>query len=145
MNNAAKQLETLNMGGIPSTDVIKIWPAVEPILQRVVKRETGHSMQSVLSALLMAKMQLWVIGDFKGVVVTEIQNRPVERVLFTLFLAGQDMKEWIDDWCEYQIEYAKYNGCTAVEFNGRKGWNKIGETRPDWKSIRTVFRQEIEL
>lgn len=143
MTNAATQPDALQMGGVPSTDVIRVWPAVEPMLARVVLPETGHTLQSVLTALQMAKMQLWVIGDFQGVVVTEIQDRPAQRVLFTPFLAGENMSEWLDEWCELQDAYAQHNGCAAVEFNGRKGWNKIGEKRPEWKAIRTVFRREF--
>lgn len=143
MSNAAKQLEPIEMGGVPSDGVMNVWPGVEPLLQRVVTPDTGQTMQSVLTSLLMAKMQLWVIGNFQGVVVTEIQDRPSERILFTLYLAGENMKEWLDDWCDLQDEYARHNGCAAVEFNGRKGWNKIGESRPEWKSIRTVFRREF--
>lgn len=144
MNATAEQLN-IQMGGVPSTDVMKVWPAVEPMLQRVVTRETGHTLQSVLTALQMARMQLWIIGNYQGAVVTEIQDRPAERVLFTLYLVGEDMKAWIDEWCDLQDQYAQHNGCAAVEFNGRKGWNKIGESRPEWKSIRTVFRREFEL
>jgi hypothetical protein len=142
VNAVAEQLAP-EMGGIPSTKVADVWLAVEPLLKRVVLPNTGHTLQSVMTALLLAKMQLWVIGSFKGVVVTEIQDRPAERVLFTLFIAGSDMREWLDDWCDLQDEYARHNGCAAVEFNGRKGWNKIGETRPEWKPIRTVFRREF--
>lgn len=143
MNDAAEQLDRIEMGGIPPTDVMRVWPCVEKLLARVVTRETGHTLQSVLTALQMARMQLWVIGQFQGVVVTEVQERPAEKVLFTLFLAGDNMKEWLDDWCELQDDFAQANGCAAVEFNGRKGWNKIGESRPEWRSIRTVFRREF--
>lgn len=143
MTNAAQQLETTPIGGVPSTDVMKVWPAVEGHLKRVVTRESGHTLQSVLTALQMAHMQMWIIGDFQGVVVTEMQNRPAERVLFTQFLVGHNMKEWIDDLHDLLEAYARHNGCGALEFNGRKGWNKLGESRPEWKAIRTVFRQEF--
>lgn len=123
---------------------MKVWAGVEPVLARVIKPDTGYTMQSVLNALQLGKMQLWVIGDFQGVVITQIEDRPAQRVLYTLFLAGNNMSEWIDEWCEVQDEYARHNGCAAVEFNGRKGWNKIGESKPEWKAIRTVFRRELE-
>ena len=132
MSATAQQIRT-QMTGIPSAEVMRVWHQVEPLLKRVVTRETGHTLDSVLTALQKAEMQLWVIGPFQGVVITEIQNRPAERILFTLYLAGDHMQEWIDDWCTLQDEYALHNKCTAVEFNGRKGWNKIGEKRPEWK------------
>jgi hypothetical protein len=142
MNATAEQLD-LPIGGIPSDQIMQVWPGVEPVLARVVKPETGYTLQSVLTALQLAKMQLWVIGNFQGVVVTQIEDRPAQRILYTLFLAGDNMSEWIDEWCEVQDTYARHNGCAAVEFNGRKGWNKIGEAKPEWKAIRTVFRREL--
>lgn len=143
MTNLAEKLPELLIGGVPSDLVMKVWPGVEPVLARVIKPDTGYTMQSVLNSLQLAKMQLWVIGNFQGVVITQIEDRPSQRILYTLFLAGNDMSEWIDEWCEVQDEYARHNGCAAVEFNGRKGWNKIGESKPEWKAIRTVFRREL--
>lgn len=144
MTNAAQKPLEIQIGGIPSDQIMSVWPGVEPVLARVIKPDTGYTMQSVLTALQLANMQLWVIGNFQGVVVTQIENRPAQRILYTLFLAGDNMAEWIDEWCEVQDAYARHNGCAAVEFNGRKGWNKIGEAKPEWKAIRTVFRRELE-
>jgi hypothetical protein len=141
--NATAEKMTLRIGGVPSNMIMDMWPGAEPLLARVVKPDTGYTLQSVLNSLQLAKMQLWVVNDFQGVIVTQIEDRPAQRILYTLFLAGDNMSEWIDGWCEVQDEYARHNGCAAVEFNGRKGWNKIGESKPEWKAIRTVFRREL--
>jgi hypothetical protein len=141
--NATAEKMTLRIGGVPSNMIMDMWPGAEPLLARVVKPDTGYTLQSVLNSLQLAKMQLWVVNDFQGVIVTQIEDRPAQRILYTLFLAGDNMSEWIDEWCEIQDEYARHNGCAAVEFNGRKGWNKIGESKPEWKAIRTVFRREL--
>lgn len=143
MTNAAEKLDGLPIGGVPIEHVMTVWDRVEPILARVVKPETGQSLDSVRSQLLTGNAQLWVIGDFQGVVVTTIEDRPTQRVLFTPFLAGDNMAEWLDDWIEMQDSYAQYNDCAAVEFSGRKGWGKIAETRPEWKATRTIFRREF--
>ena len=87
----AEELMDIPVGGVPSDKVMLVWDRVEPILARVVKPETGHSLDSVLSALQMAQMQLWVVGDFQGVVVTSVEQRPVQRVLFINFLCFENV------------------------------------------------------
>ena len=131
------------IGGVAPEHLMPIWAKIEPILARVVKPETGHSLDSVRMSLLSSHAQLWVVNDFQGVIVTTIEDRPTQRVLFTPFLAGDNMDEWLDDWIEVQDQYAQFHGCAAVEFSGRRGWNKIGESRPEWKPIRTIFRREF--
>lgn len=140
---AEQQSQRTHIAGIPSVSVMEIWRSVEPILSRVVTKETGETLGSVLTALQTAKKQLWIVGTFQGAVITEIQDRPSERVLFVVFIAGDDMKSWMDDLAALLDEYAQANDCAAIEFNGRRGWNKIGESRPEWRAIRTVFRREF--
>jgi hypothetical protein len=132
------------IGGVHPRQVALVWDRVEPILARVVKPHTGYSLESVLTELQLANMQLWVIGDFQGVVVTQIYVRPLHKVLWVQFLAGDHMQEWLDDWVETQDEYARSNDCKAIEFCGRHGWNKIRERHRDYKSMLTVFRKELD-
>lgn len=144
MTNTAEQYDGTPIGVVEAPDVMAVWDKVEPILQRVVRPDTGHTLDSVRIALLMGHMQLWVIGDFQGVVVTQIENRPSENVLFVQFMAGDDMKVWLDDWIEVMEQFARYNNCTVVEFSGRKGWCKIAERQGEhYKPIRTTFRREL--
>jgi hypothetical protein len=140
---AEKMNDGIPIGGVPSEHIMVVWDKVEPLLARVVKPETGHTLDSVRADLFMSKSQLWVVGDFQGVIITTIEERPAHRVLFTTFLAGDHMDDWLSDWIDIQDQYAQHNGCVAVEFAGRKGWNKIGEKRPEWKPIRTIFRREF--
>lgn len=140
--STAEQME-YPVGGVPSEKIMLVWDRVEPILARVVKEETGHSLQSVLTALQMSQMQLWVVGDFNGVVVTSVEQRPLHKVLFINFLAGYELNGWLDAWIDVLEDYARFNECVAIEFNGRKGWNKIGERHPEYKSTHTVFRREL--
>jgi hypothetical protein len=133
------------IGGVPSNRVLDVWERVEPMLARVVRPQTGYTLQSVLVDLQMAKSQLWIIGNFQTVVVTEIQQRPAERVLWVRFIAGSGMDEWLDDWVMVQEAYAQGNDCTAVEFSGRKGWNGINDRHPEYKAVLTTFRRELDV
>lgn len=131
------------ISGVPSWGVMKVWDRVEPLLDKVVKPESGWDMHHVLNALQTASMQLWVIDDFKAVVVTYVQPRPLHNVLWIQFLAGTHMSDWLDDWIAVQEEFAKFNHCAAIEFAGRDGWKKITEQHPEYKPILTTIRRNL--
>lgn len=140
-------LKTLStpISGVLSKDVDSVWFHVKQILARVVLPSTGHTLDSVRKKLKKAKMQLWLIGaEPLAVAVTEIQQRPAHDVLYVLFLAGGGLKDWRDDWATVMEEYARANGCAAIEWNGRHGWNKIrGSAYRDYKPIGVTFRKEL--
>lgn len=132
------------IGGVPSHRIMDVWERVEPLFKRVVKPETGWSLRSLLTALQMGQFQLWVIGDFQAVVVTQVQDRPEQRVLWVQFIVGDDMQEWLDDWITVQEAFAREHDCAAVEFSGRKGWHKISEKQHEaYKPVLTIFRREL--
>jgi len=147
MNTAEKQVfDALDVpiGGVMPEQLLTVWPKVEPILARVVKPQTGYDLESVLTGLQLGMMQLWVIGDFLAVVVTTIQTRPLHNVLFMQFVAGTDMDSWLDDWITLVDEFARQQGCAAIEFGGRKGWNRrLARSHPEYKPILTIFRREF--
>lgn len=129
--------------GVSSDQVMAVWDRIERLLKRVVRPETGETPESVLTDIQMRKKQLWVINDFQGLVVTAVIDRPAQRILFVPYLVGDHMAEWLDDWVMTQEEYARSLDCAAIEFNGRRGWNKIGEKFPEYKPRQTIFRREL--
>ena len=131
------------IGGVPSHAVMAVWSKIEPMLKRVVRPQTGFDLLSVLNQLQLGYWQLWVVGDFEGVIVTNLDIRPKERVLWVRFMAGDNMNDWLDDWIVVQENYARHNGCTAIEFSGRKAWNRIHEQHREYKPILTTFRREL--
>ena len=132
-----------HIGGVPALGVVKVWDRVEPLLKRVVKPETGYDLYSVLTQLQLGTMQLWVIGDFQGVVVTTVLKRPLHKVFWVQFMAGSDMKNWLDDVGEVLEAYATHIGCKMIEFSGRPGWNKVRHRHPEYKQVLTVFRRAL--
>lgn len=131
------------IGGVPSDQVMRVWDRLEGLLRRVVKAETGETPESVLTDIQLQRKQLWVINDFQGVVVTAILERPAHRVLFVPYLVGDHMDDWLAEWVAVQEDYARAHDCKAIEFNGRRGWNKIGEKFPEYKPRQTIFRREL--
>ena len=144
MENTAEKLHDYPIGGVPPDQVMAVWHRVEPVLKRAVTPETGVTLDHILTALQRALMQLWVVGDFRGVAVTSIEQRPTQKVLFTQYLAGENFSEWIEDWVELSENYARYHDCVAVEFAGRKGWTRYLRTsHPEYKQVRTIMRREL--
>lgn len=134
------------IGGVPAEQLMNVWHKVEPMLARVVKEECGYTLESLLTELQFSRMQLWVIGDFQGVVITQIRvcPPPVPPILWVQFFAGDHMQDWLTDWKDVMEAFARHNGCNAIEFAGRKGWNKISEMHPEYKAKWTIFRRELD-
>ncbi len=144
MTNAAeKQKPEVYIGQVPQDKVPLVWPQVEPLLARVVKPHTGFDLSSVLMQLQMGRLQLWVINDFQACAVTQIQERPIQRVLWCQFIAGDFMDDWLDMWEYVQAEFARMNGCGAVEFSGRPGWRKFNAKYKKYKPVLTTYRMEL--
>lgn len=132
------------IGGVQPTEVMSVWDKVEPLLRRVVKPESGYNLDQVLMKLQLAHWQLWVIGDFQAVAITEIQLRPLHKVLWCEFVVGDDVDDWLDDWEKVMSEYAKGMGCAAVEWSGRRGWAKFQQKyRNVYKAVMTTYRKEL--
>lgn len=148
MNAAAEHLvfdeiET-PIGGVPADLVLRVWGRVEAILRRVVKPDTGYRLEDVLTRLQLAQWQLWVIGDFEAVAVTELQVRPLHNVLWVQFIAGDNVDDWLGDWERVLEAFARANECKAVEFNGRRGWHKFQHKFRNYKPVMTTYRREID-
>lgn len=131
------------IGGVPAEHVMTVWQRVVPLLRRVVKPHTGYDLDAVLFALQTARMQLWVIGDFQAVAVTEIQTRPLHNVLWCQFIAGDHIEDWLDDWERVQAEFARAHDCVAVEFSGRPGWRKFQDKYRKYKPVLTTYRKDV--
>lgn len=130
------------IGGVPPEHVIDVWERAEPVLARVVTPETGYSLETLLTELQMARMQLWVIGDFQAIVVTTIVPRPLHKILWLQFFVGDKMDEWLGDWVKVQDEFARFNNCVAVEACGRVGWDKAAKPF-GFERVFSVVRKEL--
>jgi len=123
------------------TDPLAVWDWVEPLLSKVANKG-GFTSDSILTDVQMGQAQLWS-AEGLAVLVTRIVQRPMEKVLWVEWLSGERMDEWLDKWEEVQNEFAKANGCTAVEFQGRKGWHKLNKAYEDYRPLATIFRKDL--
>lgn len=131
------------IGGVPPDMIMTVWDRCVPLLRRVVKPHTGHSLDTVLTALQMAQMQLWIVNDFQAVCVTQVQDRPLGPVMWGQFIAGDNVKEWIDDWETVIAEFGRAHKCVAVEFSGRPGWKAFQDKFKRYKPQLVTYRRDL--
>lgn len=130
------------IGGVPSAFILSVWPKVEPILQRVVEPSDGHNLDDVRVELLLSRWQLWIVGDFIGLFITEIQVKPRIKTLFIRYLAGKDIATWHADACMVVEAFAKAHDCARIEAFGRPGWRKF-QARHGYAAPYTVYRKNL--
>jgi hypothetical protein len=128
-----------HIGGVPVNRIDLVWPRVARLFQRIDKAQVAY----LYGEMKAGKIQLWVVNDFEGVVGTSIEHRQYERVLFVDFLAGQNLRTWLDDWITVMETFARSHMCDAVEFRGRRGWRIFERRHQDYKPKFTIYRKEL--
>lgn len=106
------------------------WKIVGRMLEPAIARSNGQfTLESVYDAIKNRDMQLWVTVDDKRrqiltAMVTAIRVLPTDKVAHLMFVGGTEMKhsyQFLPGVCEW----AKANGCTAVQSHVRKGFRKM--------------------
>lgn len=110
-----------------------LWPEAEALL--------GDEGQLLLTALNDGLATLWVAidGVVKMALVTELIDTSQGRECFLRLIGGYDRGEWLP-FLANVIEWARAQGCVALEGTMRPGWERV---LPDWKKTAVVLRREI--
>lgn len=58
-------------------------------------------------------------------VITQIDNYPEERILHVVLMVGKDLEKWETSVLDRLREFAKQNGCKAIEADCRPGLAKF--------------------
>jgi len=132
--------------GIVTVDQIPyVWPAVHPMLGKVVERSEGElSINDIWEAVNSQQMQLWVVVDEGKVIMsmlTQFIHYPQKKILRVISLAGENFKEVHKQFNDMFESFAITNECSALELWGRKGWKKM---LPDWKDSYIVFTKDLQ-
>lgn len=77
-----------------------------------------------------------------GAAITEIVQHPQERVLVVHFIAGEGFSGWMDEAQKKLDDFAKANGCVAIEAICRIGLARKIE-KLGWKTFRKIMRRNI--
>ncbi len=130
--------------GIPADVVVYAWPRTAELAQKVADRSKGTlSVETLLVSLMENDMQLWHIvdkDDFKGIVVTEITERPDGgKTCFIVACAGVQWALWGHLLSELE-HWAIETGADRMATWGRKGWAK---KLKEYKIERTEYVKEL--
>lgn len=107
---------------------LKYWEYVKHELERALKDQYNRtSINDVYEMIQDKKAQLWALhdGEVKAVMVTEIISYKNLKAVKIWLVTGTELDTWLDTLIETVSNWAKEQGCTVMEFTGRKGWEKV--------------------
>jgi hypothetical protein len=100
-----------------------------------------HDFKDIVDGVQSGHMQLWF--GLNGCAVTEIIVYPNKKVLH-VFLAGGDQGQGIEqitDMHDDAVEWGKAQGCDGMTIAGRKGWQRVLESRGWRKQFTTLVKE----
>lgn len=109
-------------------EVNSLWPVCRDILQASFQQRVHvHSVDDYYPFLLSGHYQLWIAIDREeiiGAVVSSLEEGSNAKICNIMSLAGKDLTKWIGELDSKITEFAKLNGCYAVEAVTRKGFSR---------------------
>jgi hypothetical protein len=128
---------------------LEYWPTLGPMLKDSLDHGVGESsLTDYMRKILCYETQLWAFMDddnkLKGTGLTKFIQYENHKTLHIIACSGVDWDEWAEQY--YVVEqFAKDNGCKAVEQWGRKGWSRIlPKVIPGFQVVYHVMRKEIQ-
>jgi hypothetical protein len=112
--------------GIQSSQVPEVWNWAEPHIAKALKHSNSeYSADDLKARCASADCQLWLILGESGVIgagTTAIVELLQKRICFIGVLAGADFDEWKNLALMQIQDWAKANGCEAIQTLARKGF-----------------------
>ena len=106
-----------------------VWPDIEKFVADALTYFPGrYTTDDIKNGFLNENRQLWIAVEDSvifGVVGTHVVNYPQTRTLFMHFIGGNDGLRWKAPMLKVLQSFAKSNGCSRLEAQGRPGWKKI--------------------
>ena len=117
---------------IPQQLIEKVWIKVEADVKSALERSGQYANSNhIKQHCLKNEMQLWILWDkenkdekYHGVVITEVIQRPLIKVLNIRIMVGKNRHEW-QKYIKYIEDFAKQNGCDKMELIARPGWERV--------------------
>jgi len=127
---------------VPASRLKQMWPYLSEWVDRA--RRENHapvSLDAIKAKIAARDMQLWgvrVDGATVGAVVTEVYGSTCAMP----YVAGRNLSEWLHLLSTVEA-WAKANGCTRLEGNGRVGWERALK-RQGWKVVQVTIAKELD-
>jgi len=107
---------------------LKYWEFVKHELDRALTSEYNRiTIDDVYVMIQNKDAQLWALhnGITKAVMVTQIVEYKRLKAVKIWLVTGTELDTWLDTLIETVSAWGKENGCSVMEFTGRKGWEKV--------------------
>lgn len=121
----------------------KVWPLVEPLIDRVCRFGGEYQPSTVLLKCLNTEAQLWCIFDDGrpiGAAVTEIIDKDLRRDCNIWLCAGSYSDQARDSLLREIEDWARKVGCERVQLVGRRGWEK---KLPGYRRTRVILEKRL--
>jgi hypothetical protein len=135
----------LNLFGIRSDDVPRLWPILEPLVESALVNSGGrYDAPFVLTALRAKDLQAWVVAEGldclpAALVLTEVRCYPTGLKALNLFgVAGKGLAHW-KHLTRVLEQYATESGCGLMEGCGRDGWGRA----MGWTEVYRVVERRL--
>jgi len=116
---------------IPNNLVNKVWIKVESDIQSAMDRSGNYATPNHFKEWCEKGLcQLWILWDkeakdqYYGVVVTELNIRPLIKTCNIRIMVGKDRTEW-QHHIKIIEDFARKNKCDKMELIARPGWERI--------------------
>jgi hypothetical protein len=117
--------------GIPADEVTPLWPRLEPLVRRALERSSDYTLDDIHQSLREERRQLFATWPaLDTICITAIDQRPKAKVLTIWWKAGILHDDWRDMLTAVE-NWARWLGCSKVEFRGREGWRRL---LPDYRT-----------
>jgi hypothetical protein len=114
--------------GIQRTEIDSVWPHVRADIECAVATARGKfTVDDMLAELRSGECQLWIWKSetAHALCITQVHSYKRNKVCWIRICVGENFPEWsvacigrIEDW-------ARAQGCDAMEFIARPGWSKV--------------------
>ncbi len=125
---------------IPEENAAQVWPLAEEFIERACKYSQGLLLSSDLEASVAdGTKQLWIVweDECRGAGVTSVIN----STCFVWAFGGTSIDEFLPLCADVEV-WAKENGCDAVQFFGRLGWERVMRSI-GYERKMVVLRKEL--
>jgi hypothetical protein len=114
--------------GIQRAEVNSVWEDVRAPIEDACKTTRGKfDAEDIRAGLLTGEDQLWIwrTQTAFAVGITRLANYPKQRVCTLRIVTGNNVDEWYLPCLDTIERWAKANGCHAMEFQARPGWERF--------------------
>lgn len=123
--------------------IAQIWPLIDDMLNKCMKRSTGEiTVEQMKAYLINGSYQLMLfIEDQKivGTVILSWINYPNDRVMYANALAGKTTKEHAN----MMFEWAKNNGATCVRGSAQEEVARLWRMKYGFKTISYTVEKRL--